>query len=101
MVTVKSGSPRPLSEAGARYSGLRDFGVSELAGFVNVLVGKADIRWPGQFFCTGRIRVSGLTDFTPLLGRVILIGQTALRHRFNFERIGLGTMGGSRRVLHA
>ena len=70
--------------------GLSNFRIADDASFVNVFVSEADVGDACHFRVrSGTMLIACAADFTPLMRRVIFIGQPTLRARFDLEPVGL------------
>jgi len=82
MPSAATGASRKVCDLtmGASDAGYIALRIPKLAGFVDVFVREADVSNRWKLFLHGRAWLPVLGNLTPLLRRVILIGQTALRH---------------------
>ena len=94
------GLGRPLAsvqcgvERGADNTGLRLFSVADLAGFVNVLAGQADLGGGRLIIPVWNIyRLTNGGNLAARLCRVILIGNAAVGEGFDLKRIRLRVIG--------
>jgi len=68
---------------------------SDRAGFVDFLRVQAGLPEADSFRFGNSGSLAVRSNFTPLLRRVILVGEAALRERIDFQRIDLRAGGGT------
>ncbi|MCK1679547.1 hypothetical protein IVA87_08745 [Bradyrhizobium sp. 147] len=85
----------PLWGAAANDAWINILGITDDASFVNFFAGDADVGGgrPRVSLWNAREIVADAGNFTPLLRRVVLVGETALRSCFDLKRICMRAIG--------
>lgn len=71
----------------ADHAGVGGFRVANDPRFVDVFAGQADVRKP-DLFPIGKAAFPVGPNLAALLRRVVFVGEAALRHTFDFQRVG-------------
>ena len=89
----------------ADNAGVYFLSIADEPRFVNVLAGEAEVggRWEIIILSgndmTDFLSPPTVSNFPPLLRRVIFVGQPALGLRLDVVRVGLGAIGGDQRIV--